>query len=229
MPSGNQRGEPAEHAAVHLQRGQVARVDPDDLRAGVHRPVQFVLGVHLDQRDSPIEVARSTSEIERVLLQRGHDQQDQVGAVGPGLPELVRADHEVLLQHRHADHGADRGQVVQAAAELAGLGQHTDHARPAGRVVHGQGGRVGDGRHRALGRAGPLHLGDDHHVFALERGHRVLGRRRTTGHVLELIQRDVLLPGSEIGTDPVKDLVQHAHAVSQSPRALGLDSLRTRS
>ena len=44
------------------------------------------------------------------------------------------------------DRGADRAQVVEAAAEAALLGEHADRGGAAGLVVGGQRGRVGDRR-----------------------------------------------------------------------------------
>ena len=176
------------------------------------------LGVHLDQRHQADRDRPLHQRDQRVLLQRGHDQQHQVGPVGPGLPELVGADHEVLAQHRHLHRVPDRGQVLQAAAEPARLGQHADHARAAGLVVHGQRGRVGDRGQRALGRAGPLDLGDDGDVGALERGHDVARRRRPRRRLLQAVKRDIPLPRRQVGTHSLEDVVEHAHAVLLPPR-----------
>ena len=83
--------------------------------------------------------------MQHVLFQRGDDQQHEIGAVRPCLVHLVRADDEVLAQHRDVDRGADRVQVGQRAAEPAALGEHRDRPRAAGRVHPGQRRRVGDG------------------------------------------------------------------------------------
>ena len=75
---------------------------------------------------------------QHVLLEGGHDEQDQVGAVGAGLPDLVGGDDEVLAQHRDVDGGANRGEVGEAAGEPALLGQDADDARAADLVVAGE-------------------------------------------------------------------------------------------
>ena len=99
----------------------------------------------------PSDSTRSSSDVERVLLQRGDDQQHEVGAVRPRLVQLVRADDEVLAQHRDVHGRAHGGEVGQRAAEPALLGEHADHARAAGGVGRGERGGVGDRR-----RASPL-------------------------------------------------------------------------
>ena len=104
------------------------------------------------------------------------DEQHEVGPVGPGLPDLVVADHEVLAQHRDLDGGPDRVEVVEAAPEAAPLGEHRDRGGPAGRVGRGERGGVGDVGEGALARAGPLDLGDERETRAAEHGLGVEGR-----------------------------------------------------
>ena len=74
---------------VHLERVQVAGVDADHLGAGLERAVGLLLGVHLDQRGHAERLDAVEQRDQRVLLQRGDDQQHQVGAVRPGLVHLV--------------------------------------------------------------------------------------------------------------------------------------------
>ena len=92
----------------------------------------------------PSDSTRSSRPIERVLLERGDDQQHQVGAVRASLVHLVARDDEVLAQHRHLDRRTDRDQVIEAAAEPSALGEHRHAPSAAGRVLAGQFGRVGD-------------------------------------------------------------------------------------
>ena len=217
-PVRNPRGDPREHSPVNLERGQVPRVDADDFRSCVNRPVQLVIGVHLDQRDQADRFRPLHQGDQRVLLERGHDQQHHVGAMRARFPELVGADHEVLAQQRHPDGRTDGGEVLEAAAEPARLGEHADHACAAGLVVHRQCGRIGDGGERALGRAGPLNFGDHGDVFALERGHHVRWRRGPAHGLLQPLQRHLPLTCREVGADSVEDLVEHAHAVLPPPR-----------
>ena len=73
---------------------------------------------------------------------------------------------------------AHLGEVVDGAAEAPLLGQHADHGGAARLVVGGERGRVGDRGERALGRAGPLDLGDHGDALAAQRGR---ARRAATG------------------------------------------------
>ena len=173
--------------------------------------------VHLDQRGHAEGVDPLGEAGEGGLVERRHDQQDEVGAVGPGLPHLVRRDHEVLAQHGDVDRRPHRGEVVEAAAEPALLGEHADHGGAPGLVVDREAGRVGDRGEGALAGAGPLHLGD-HLDAAAGLGHRAAQRRdgvergRTAGReLLQPLERDGLLPRDEVLADPGDDVVEDAH------------------
>ena len=80
---------PAEHVAVHLEGLEVAGVDPDHPGAGVDGAAGLHLVVDLDQRGHAERDGALDQRLEGVLLERGDDEQGDVGAVGPGLPELV--------------------------------------------------------------------------------------------------------------------------------------------
>ena len=67
------------------------------------------------------------------LLERGDDQQHQIGAVRPGFGHLVRRDDEVLAQQRNVDGGPDRIEVGERTAEAPLLGEHADRRRAARR------------------------------------------------------------------------------------------------
>src|SRR5579875_3609234 len=167
----------------------------------------------------PIDCARSTSDTRAFCSSAA----TMSSTMRPGLPELIGADDEVLAEHGHLHGRADCGEVLAAAAEPPGLGQHADHAGTACLVVHRQGGRVGDRGDRALGRARPLHLGDDGDILALQQRDRVPRGWRPAGSLLEAVQRDVTLPCRQVGTHSVENLVEYAHAVMPP---LGWDALR---
>ena len=69
------------HAEVLGERGEVAAVDADDARAGRERALDLGLVVRLDEH-AEAELGRERVQIgeQRVVGQRGHDQQDRVGA-----------------------------------------------------------------------------------------------------------------------------------------------------
>ena len=99
------------------------------------------LVVHLDEHGHPELAGLVVQPAQQVVVERGDDQQDQVGAGGAGLEHLVGLDHEVLAQQRDVDRGADRAEVVEAAAEPALLGEHADRGGTAGGVADGRGRR----------------------------------------------------------------------------------------
>ena len=150
-----------------------------------------------------------------VVVERGDDQQHQVGAGGAGLDQLVAVDDEVLAQHGYVDRGPHRAQVVEAAAEPALLGEHADRGGTAGGVLPGQRGRVGDLGEVALARAAPLDLGDHARARRPQVRHRVarrvdVGERGPqVGHGIAASRREVLAHAGD-------DVVEHGHA--EAPR-----------
>src|SRR6185503_1871066 len=70
-PAGQARRDPLEHAAVDLERPEVARVDADHLGPGLQRPVGLGLVVHLDQRGHAERLDPLDEADQRVLLERG--------------------------------------------------------------------------------------------------------------------------------------------------------------
>ena len=88
---GDQRREPAEGVGVDVEGLEVAGVDADQLGAELDRALGLRLVVHLDQHGQP-ELARLVVQpAQLVVVERGDDQQDQVGAGGAGLEQLVAA------------------------------------------------------------------------------------------------------------------------------------------
>jgi hypothetical protein len=63
------------------------------------------------------------SQAEVVVVQRGDDEQDRVGAGHRRLVDLVGIDDEVLAQDRQHARSARLAQVVERAAEMALLGE----------------------------------------------------------------------------------------------------------
>ena len=164
-----------------------------------------------------MDSARSMRRLQRRLVEGRDDQQNEIGAVRPRLPQLVRGDDEVLAQDGDVHPGADRLQVGQRAAEAALFGEDGDDRRAARLVVGRESGRVGDRGERALGGAGPLDLADDLDAVAAQRGDAVLGRGSLRRALLELVEADARLPLREVGTDSVDDLVEHTHASGPLP------------
>ena len=209
---GDERGQPAEDRAVDLERLEVAGVDADDAAAGVEGALQLDLVVDLDQGRHAQALGALDQRDEGLLLERCDDEQGDVGAVRPALPQLVGRHDEVLAQQRHRDASAYGVQVGQAPAEAALLGEDADDRGAPGLVVLGQRGRVGDRRQRALGRAAALDLRDDRHAESAQDRLGVQGRRLGRSTVLELVQARAGLPLGQVLPHADEDVVEHAHA-----------------
>ena len=126
---------------------------------------------------------------ERRVVERGHDEQHEIGTGGAGLEYLVRLGDEVFAQHRNVDRGAHRGEIVEAAPEPALLREHAHRGGAAGRVGASEIGRVGNLREGAPRGARALHFRDDLDALAaLERRARVEGAAASTS----LSERDCL-------------------------------------
>ena len=96
---GDVPAEPAEDRAVDLEGAQVAGVDPDDGGAGVDGAAGLVLVVDLDEGGHPERLGVLPQVDEVALVEGRDDEQDDVGAPGAGLGQLVAGDEEVLAQH----------------------------------------------------------------------------------------------------------------------------------
>ncbi len=86
---GDEGREPAEGVVVDREGLEVAGVDADELGAEGDRALGLGLVVDLDEHGQP-ELARLVVQAAQVVVvERGHDQQDEVGAGRAGLDELV--------------------------------------------------------------------------------------------------------------------------------------------
>ena len=180
--------------------------------------------MHLDERRHAERLHALDERHERLLLERGDDEEHGVRAVRSRLPDLVARDDEVLAQHRDVDGGPDGGEVGEAAAEAAPLGQDADDRGAAGLVVGGEPGRIGDGGERALARAGALHLGDDLDGLAVtERRLRRHRRGTALGERLELGEVGAGLALDEVLPDAGEDVVEHSH---RSPLSAAMATCR---
>ena len=73
---------------------------PISVGADGQRALDLVLVVHLDERGHPELAGLLVQVAQQRVVERGDDQQHQVGAGGAGLEHLVAGDDEVLAQHR---------------------------------------------------------------------------------------------------------------------------------
>ena len=83
--------------------------------------MDFDEGGHAEAFDALVE------RDEGVLVEGGDDEEDEVGAVGPGLEDLVGGDDEVLAEHRDLDFGAD----AASANIVITIRRYSDNRPPA--------------------------------------------------------------------------------------------------
>ena len=122
---------------VHVERPQVAVVEPDESRPGRQRAVELAGVVDLDQRlEADLEGALDEPGEPLRRMQDGQ-QQDEVRAGGPQHRQLDVLDDEVLGQDRDGDRRPDRPQVVHRPAEPVRLAQDGDRGGAAGLVGPG--------------------------------------------------------------------------------------------
>ena len=162
------------HGQIGDQGGEVAVVDLDDVGADGFGPGQVGFVEDLGHGFQAGVVGQVQHLGELGIGEQAHDEQQGRGPGRGRGQHLERVDEEVLAQKRQAGraHGFE---VVEGALEVDLLGQHRDGGG-AGGGVHG--------RHRfrrksqvdvALGRGGPLVLGDDGDGRLGEQG---VGKRR---------------------------------------------------
>ena len=178
----------AERVVVDLEGLEVAGVDADQLGAQRDRPLGLGLVVHLDQRRSaPARGPSSCSRRRESSSSAATISSARSAPAARASTQLVAGDDEVLAQHRDVDRGADRAEVVEAAAEAALLGEHADRGGPAGGVRRGEHGGVGDVGEVALAGAASLDLGD--HARARGRAGAASGREAGRRQPVQLAGR----------------------------------------
>src|ERR1700733_548840 len=79
---------------------QIAIIDADKLRLQAQRAFQFTLIVHFDKRIHAERHRRRFKLAGAGVFDRGHDDEDAIGAVSACFRHLVGVVHEILAQHR---------------------------------------------------------------------------------------------------------------------------------
>ena len=85
------------------------------------------------------------------IVERRHDDQDAVGAVGARLGHLIGVVQKVLAQHRQIGGRARRHHEIEMTLERWRVCQHGQARRAAGLICFCQRGRVEIGADEALG------------------------------------------------------------------------------
>ena len=96
----NEPRQPLARRERRLEGLEVAIVDADEPRFQPQRALEFLLVMHFDQH---VHAEREGCRFEfggGGVVDRGHDDQDAVGARGARFRHLIGVVHEILAQHR---------------------------------------------------------------------------------------------------------------------------------
>ena len=178
-----------------------------------------------DQHVHPERDCRVLDVLGRGIVERVHDDQDAVRAMGAGFEHLVGVEHEILAQHRQAGRRARRDHEVEMALEGGRVGQNRQARRAAGLVSLCQCRRIKIGANETLRRRGLLHFRDQRVVAACElfadRALETARRRRRLGAGLNVGKRMRPLGGGDflalVGLDLGQD-IGHLWRPSDQPR-----------
>ena len=206
--------------AVHFQRLQIASVDANDRGTGLHRAQGFESRVRLHQCLHAERTSAFQQGHQHILLERGDDQQHEVGAVSTRLVDLIRSDDKILAQNRNVDGRAHSVKIRERTIEATLLGEDRDDRRSPGLVRRRESCRIRDRCERTLRRRGSLDLGDDlDGTVAVTQSTESILRLRDLGlHLLDPSQRDAVFTLFQVLTDPSDNVIENAHDAPLSGR-----------
>ena len=102
---------------------EVAVVDADDFGAGGEGAVEFGFRVNFDERLHFYFATEVDELFKRGIAQSGDDEEEAVGVVGAGFPDLPRIEDEIFAQDWLGDFFAGIAEIFERAAEEFGLGE----------------------------------------------------------------------------------------------------------
>ena len=159
------------------------------------------------------------------VVERGHDDQDAVRAMGAGFHHLIGVEQKILAQHRQVGRRARRDHEVEMALERGRVGQDRQAGRAAGLIGLGKRRRIEIGADQSLRGRGLFHLRDQRVVAARklfpDRTQEATRRRGRLGAGFDLGQRMRPLGGGDflalVGLDLGQD-IGHLWRPSDQPR-----------
>ena len=197
-----------------LESPEVAVVDPDHRRSKFQGAIEFGAVVDFDQHVHAVRDRRVLDILGGGIVERRHDDQDAVGAMGAGLGHLIGVEHEILAQHRQIGRRARRHHEIEMALERRGVGEHRQARGTAGLIGLCKRRRVEVGTDQPLGGRGLLHFRDQGIFAACElfpdRAHETARRRRGLRKRFDARQRMRALGGGDllalVGLDLAQDV-----------------------
>src|SRR3984957_7045191 len=214
-----------------LERFQVPVVDADQPRLQPQRPLELFLVMHFDER---VHAERGSGRFQlgrADIVDRGHDDQDAIGAVTARFGHLIGVVHEILAQHRQRRGGARRAQMIEMALERRRIGQHRKAGGAAGFISLGQGRRIEIVANETLRRARLLDLGDQCKIAGLEPpfdgAQKTPRRARGLGVALDRVERARKFCRDDLRALVGADLLQNV-SHRWTPRSADRGGLRLR-
>ena len=197
-----------------LEGAQVAVVDADHRRPQFQGAIELGTIMDLDQHVHAVGRTRVLDILRRGIVERGHDDQDAIGAMRARFRHLIGVEHEILAQHGQIGGGARGHHEIEMTLEGGGIGQHREAGRAAGFIGLRKDGRIEIGADQPLGGRGLLHLRDQRvvaaRVLALDRTDEAARRGCSLGACLDLGERLRALGGGDllalVGLDPGEDI-----------------------
>src|SRR6202030_3536631 len=151
-----------------LEGFQIAVVDANEPRLQPQRAIELCLVMHFDKRVHPERGSGGFQLGRASIVDRGHDDQDAIGAVSARFGDLIGVVHEILAQHRQRYGGACCAQVIEMALKRRRIGQDRKAGGAAGFISFGQRRRIEIVAVETLRRGRLLDLGDQRIVAGLE-------------------------------------------------------------
>ena len=167
----------------------------------------------LDQSGQSQAFGQGKQVLEPGIIQGGNNQEDHVSPVGPGLPDLIIGDDEVLVEDGDAHGLPDLTEVIQGPQESPAFSQDRYGRGPSVGILTGKGGGILDIGKIPLGGGSTLDFRNDRDAGALlEEAGDV---QRSTLHppdlLLELLQGNLPYPGPGILHGTGHQFVQDSH------------------
>src|SRR5262249_41860473 len=176
-------------------------------------------------------------------LDRGHDDENAIGAERARLDHLVGVEQEILAQHGERGCRPRGGKVLRTALERGRVGKHRQARRAARLVRARERRRIEIPADQPLRRARLLDLGNERsfaaQAAALDRGQETARRRGTGGLLAQLGKRASALGGGDflalIGFDPNKHVahgqsleiaIRRSSRPSASPESIDFFAIR---
>ena len=199
---------------IDLEILEISCIDADDSCSGIDRALNLLASVRFDQHRHIEAMRQFKQRLELVVIQRGNNQQHQIGAMRPCLPNLVFRDNEILAQHWNFHGCTDLIEIVKRSKESTTFGQHGNRAGTSFFVFPGQCGRIRNVAKVPFRWRSPFNLRDHRNAIRFFQPLSRINRgRRFECLTLHLIKGNVLFTCSLVFDSSRHQLIEYRHGV----------------